>query len=76
MQNLAEESQNLLKQSEELQKSREFLHQTYEHLAQYSVWPFNKGMVLRFISTQGIPLLSLTGAGELIVGALKILFAQ
>ena len=76
VQNLAEESQNLLKQSEELQKSREFLHQTYEHLAQYSVWPFNKGMVLRFISTQGIPLLSLTGAGELIVGALKILFAQ
>ncbi len=76
VQNLDEDKQGILEQSEELQKRRKFLHQTYQNLEQYSVWPFNKSTVLQLISTQGIPLLSLTGIGEMIINVLRILLSN
>ena len=66
---IVDESKNLHAELEALQKA-------YTDLEQLPVWPFNKDTVLQLISTQGIPLLGLTGIGTKIMELLEILFKR
>jgi hypothetical protein len=59
-------------QSQELAKNLAMLRQVYESSSAIPVWPFDKNIVLKFITSQTIPILSLTGLGP---SALKLLEA-
>jgi len=70
------EGQKALDENILLQKKLDALQKAYLDLEQLPVWPFNKNTILQLISTQGIPLLGLTGIGSKILDFLKILFKQ
>jgi hypothetical protein len=59
-----------------LQKKLDALQKTYLDLERLPVWPFNKDTILQLISTQGIPLLGLTGIGSKTLDLLQIVFGQ
>ena len=57
----------------EVRKSMEemkSLRDMYEHNAQVPTWPFKRSVVLKFLSSQIVPLLSLTGLAKPIIDAL------
>ena len=54
-----------------------WLRQVYEDNKKIPAWPFNREVVLKFLTSQALPLLSLTGLGKPIleaIGALTNLF--
>lgn len=57
-------------------KKLDALQKIYLDLANLPVWPFNKDTVIQIISTQGIPLLGLTGIGSNVLDFFSILFKQ
>jgi len=70
---LLEEADTLeAEQSQELTRNLAILRQVYENSSAIPVWPFDKNIVLKFITSQTIPVLSLTGIGP---SALKLLEA-
>ena len=68
------DGQKALDENMMLQKKLDALQKTYLDLQHLPVWPFNKATILQLISTQGIPLLGLTGTGSKTIDLLKILF--
>ena len=56
---------------EELSKELALLQQVYQNNSAIPVWPFDKNIVLKFISSQAIPLLSLTGIGPSVLNVLE-----
>lgn len=68
------DGQKALEENAILQKKLDALQKTYSDLEHLPVWPFNKETVIQLISTQGIPLLGLTGIGSKVVDILKIFF--
>jgi len=70
----SQQGQKALDENITLQKKLDALKKTYIDLEQLPVWPFNKDTIIQLISTQGIPLLGLTGIGSKALDFLKIIF--
>ena len=70
------DSQQALDENDLLQKKLDALQKIYLDLDNLPVWPFNKDTVIQIISTQGIPLLGLTGIGSNVLDFFSILFKQ
>jgi hypothetical protein len=60
-------------EGEKMSRKLELMRQIYQQNEQYPVWPFNVGIMVRFISSQAVPILGLTGLGKDIVGAIGAL---
>jgi len=58
-----EETQRLLAENEVLENKLTVLQDTYAELNRLPVWPFGRNTILKVASSQGIPLLGLTGIG-------------
>ena len=71
-----ESDKSIVDESENLQLELEALQKAYTDLEKLPVWPFNKDTFLQLISTQGIPLLGLTGIGPKVIELLEILFKR
>ncbi len=71
--NAADEAKDKIEESGKLQEKLGILQKIYLDLEQLPVWPFNKNIVLQVISTQGIPILGLTGIGSKILEFLRLL---
>ena len=69
-----QEGQKALDENVILQKKLDALQRIYVDLEKLPVWPFNKDTIIQLISTQGIPLLGLTGIGSKTLEFLKIIF--
>jgi hypothetical protein len=52
----------------------EFLRDTYTRNSSIPVWPFDTALSLKFVVTQALPLLSLTGVGTQTIDLVKELF--
>jgi hypothetical protein len=61
-------------QSEKMAKKLDVMQQVYMRGNYYPVWPFNIKTLLKFGTSQVVPLLGLTGLGEPIVKVIKALF--
>ena len=71
-----QKGQQALEENDLLQKKLDALQKIYLDLENLPVWPFNKDTVIQIISTQGIPLLGLTGIGSKTLDFINILFKQ
>jgi len=61
------------KESEKMTKKLENLNQIYKANQTIPVWPFNTQTLIKFITSQIVPLLSLLGLGEPIIAIVKSL---
>ncbi len=62
---LMDPTKNLkLKQREEKNKLLKMKREQYEEKKKIPVWPVNSGLVKKFITSQAVPVLGLTGLGE------------
>lgn len=59
--------------SEELGKRLERMQRVYDQSRHVSVWPFNTGILMRFLGVQLVPVLSLTGIGQPVVKVIDTL---
>lgn len=66
-----EDTQKLLAENEVLENKLRVLQDTYSTLNKLPIWPFDKNTVLKVASSQGIPLLGLTGIGADILDLLN-----
>jgi hypothetical protein len=70
--NINELSREMLDQANELEpgegekmaRKLELMRQIYQQNEYYPVWPFNLGILIRFISAQAVPVLTLLGLAE------------
>jgi hypothetical protein len=60
-------------EGEKMSRKLELMRQIYQQNEHYPVWPFNVGIMVRFLSSQAVPILGLTGLGKDIVGAIGAL---
>lgn len=60
-------------EGEKMSRKLELMRQIYQQNERYPVWPFNVGIMVRFVSSQAVPILGLTGLGKDIVGAVGAL---
>jgi hypothetical protein len=71
-QNINELSGKMLDQANELEpgegekmaRKLDLMRQIYQQNEHYPVWPFNLGILIRFISAQAVPVLTLVGLAE------------
>ena len=70
-----EDTQKLLTENEMLENKLKVLQDTYSTLNRLPAWPFDKNTVLKVASSQGIPLLGLTGLGADILNLLNSFLA-
>ena len=66
-----DDEDELLDESDELEKQLEFLKRSYSIVDGLPEWPFNKRTVMTFLSSQGVPLLGLTGIGSNLLEVIK-----
>ena len=65
---LLEEADELgAEKGEEISREITLLRQVYESNSAVPVWPFDKSLILKFITTQAVPILSLTNVGPMIL---------
>lgn len=64
----------VLAEGEEKSKRLELMQQTYQQCRDVPVWPFNVQTLIKFVSSQAVPLLALTGLSEPIRDVLKSVF--
>lgn len=62
-------------EGEEMAKKLELMRQIYQQNQHYPVWPFNVGILAKFVTSQAVPLLGLTGLGGTIVDVIKALLS-
>ena len=65
-----------LAEGEERAKRLELMRQTYQQCRDVPVWPFNVQTLIKFVSSQAVPMLALTGLSEPIRDVLKSLFGS
>jgi hypothetical protein len=62
-------------EGEKMAKKLELMQQIYQQNKHYPVWPFNLGILVKFMTSQAVPLLGLTGLGQPILKAITALIA-
>jgi len=62
-------------EGEKMAKKLELMQQIHQQHQHYPVWPFNLGILIKFMTSQAVPLLGLTGLGEPIVDVIKALLS-
>jgi hypothetical protein len=60
-------------QGEKTVKELKLLKEIYERNQHYPVWPFNTRILIRFATSQSVPILGITGLGESILKIVKSL---
>jgi hypothetical protein len=58
-------------EGEKMAKKLELMQQIYQQNEHYPVWPFNLGIMVKFATSQAVPLLSLSGLGQPVLKVIK-----